>query len=244
MTDGIHSEAVSYHGGGKTLHGYLAMPQGAAGRKPGILVFPEWWGLNDYIRGRAQQLAALGYVVLAADVYGDGTTTEDANRAGLLMNGLFADMSATTARVRAAYDTLKARPDVDAARMGAMGYCLGGAMALHAARLGLDLRGVVSFHGSLNKTHGAKAGEVKAKVLVLHAADDAFASTQAVQSFRDEMKALGVDLRFVAYPGAQHAFTNPGSDAKAKKFGIPLAYNANADKASWEAMQAFWSEVL
>jgi len=244
MTADIRTETVTYTAGGATLVSYLAWDASQAGPRPGIVVFGEWWGLNDYQKRRARQLAELGYVALAADMYGDGKTAADAAEAGTLMNGLFADMDATSAKVRAAVDQLARRPEVDAARLGAMGYCLGGALSLHAARLGLDLRGVASFHGSLGKTHAAQKGDVKAKVLVCHGEDDSFVPAEEQAAFREEMDALGVDYKFVAYPGAKHGFTNPDATENGRKYNLPLAYNEDVDRASWQEMKAFWADVL
>lgn len=240
----VRTETLSYAAGGRTLQSHLAWDADRTDRRPGVVVFGEWWGLNEHIKRRARELAGLGFVALAADVYGDGRTAGDAKEAGALMNGLFADMASTSERVQAAVDTLAARPEVDAERLGAMGYCLGGALALHAARLGLDLKGVVSFHGSLDRTHAAKPGDVKAKVLVCHGGADQFVSAEQVQAFKQEMRELGVELKFVVYPGALHGFTNPEATEKGKANGLPLAYDENADKRSWEEMQAFWSRVF
>jgi len=244
MAADIRTETVTYTAGGATLVSYLAWDASQPGPRPGIVVFGEWWGLNAYQKRRARQLAELGYVALAADMYGDGRTAADASEAGTLMNGLFADMDATSARVRAAVEQLARRPEVDSARMGAMGYCLGGALSLHAARLGLDLRGVASFHGSLGKTHPAQKGDVKAKVLVCHGEDDSFVSAEEQAGFRQEMDELGVDYKFVAYPGAKHGFTNPDATENGLKYNLPLAYNEDVDRESWQEMKAFWAEVL
>ncbi len=244
MAADIRTETVTYTAGGATLVSYLAWDASQPGPRPGVVVFGEWWGLNDYQKRRARQLAELGYVALAADMYGDGRTAADASEAGTLMNGLFADMDATSARVRAAVEQLARRPEVDSARMGAMGYCLGGALSLHAARLGLDLRGVASFHGSLGKTHPAQKGDVKAKVLVCHGEDDSFVSAEEQAGFRQEMDELGVDYKFVAYPGAKHGFTNPDATENGLKYNLPLAYNEDVDRESWQEMKAFWAEVL
>lgn len=240
----IRTQTVSYAAGGRTMQSYLACDAAQTGRRPGVVVFSEWWGLNDYIERRVRELAALGYVALGADVYGEGRTARDAKEAGELMNGLFADMQATGERIRAAVAALAARPEADPGRLGAMGYCMGGALALHAARLGLDLRGVASFHGSLDRTHAAKKGDVKAKVLVCHGAEDQFVSGEQLDAFRKEMQELGVDAEIAVYPGVQHAFTNPKATENGRRFGLPLAYDENADRQSWEKMRAFWTRVL
>jgi dienelactone hydrolase len=244
MTANIKTEMVTYNAGGATLVSYLAWDASQTEPRPGIVVFGEWWGLNDYQKRRARELAGLGYVALAADVYGNGKVAADADEAGSLMNGLFADMEGTSARVRAAVDQLSRQPGVDASRLGVMGYCLGGALSLHAARLGLDLRGVASFHGSLGKTHAAHKGDVKARVLVCHGEDDSFVSAEEQAGFRQEMEELGVDYRFVAYPGAKHGFTNPDATENGRKYSLPLEYNESVDRESWQEMKAFWSDVL
>jgi dienelactone hydrolase len=244
MTTGIRTETVTFQAGGATSKSYLAFDRSTKGKRPGVVLFGEWWGLNEYQKRRARQLAEIGYVTLAVDMYGGGATAANAEEAGQLMNGLFADMPGTSDKVRAAVARLAARPEVDAGRMGAMGYCMGGAMALHAARLGLDLRGVASFHGSLGKTHEASRGQVKARVLVCHGEDDSFVSAEEQAAFREEMASLGVDYRFIAYPGAKHAFTNPDANENGRKYNLPLEYNEQADRESWQEMKAFWAEVF
>jgi len=244
MNANIRTETLAYNAGGETLLGYLAWDASRHGPRPGIVVFGEWWGLNDYQKRRARQLAELGYVALAADMYGNGQVAADASEATRLMNGLFADMQATGDRVRAAVEQLSRRPEVDPRRLGAMGYCLGGALALHAARLGLDLRGVASFHGSLGRTHPAGKGEFKARVLVCHGEDDSFVSAEEQAGFRQEMAELGVVCRFVSYPGARHGFTNPEATENGRRNNLPLAYNEAVDKASWDEMKTFWAEAF
>jgi dienelactone hydrolase len=240
----IHTEIVNYAAGDTSLEGYLAYDADIAGQRPGVVVFGEWWGRTEYLERRARELAELGYIALAADVYGGGQTAADADEAGQLMNALLGDMSVATARVQAAVDTLGSQPQTDSARMGAMGYCLGGALSLHAARLGLDLKGVVSFHGSLGKTHAAKPGDIKARVLVCHGADDKFISDEELAGFKQEMADLDVDMKFVSYPGALHAFSNPEADENASKYGLALKYDAQVDRQSWQEMRDHWERVF
>jgi dienelactone hydrolase len=240
----IRSEDVSYTASGTTLRGDLAVDDAKVGKRPGILVVHEWWGLNDYIRRRAHMLADLGYTALAADMYGEGRTAADASQAGTLMNGVLSDMKAGEARFRAAYDRLSSHSTVDPARIAAIGYCFGGAVVLHAARLGMPLAAVVSFHGALGSMHRPAPGSVKAKILVCHGAADALVSHAEVAAFKQEMDAAGADYRFVAYPGAKHGFTNPEADANGKKFGIPLGYDADADRRSWQDMQELFARAF
>lgn len=244
MPANVHTEVLHYRAGGADLASYLAVDTNMTGRRPALAVFPEWWGMNDYLRRRARELAQLGVVALAVDVYGGGREAADPTEAGSLMNGLFADMGATGERVKAAIEQLKKHPLVDPTRIGAMGYCLGGALSLHAARLGIDLRGVVSFHGSLGRTHPAKPGEFKPEVLICHGEADGMVPAADQQSFHAEMAELGVKYQFNSYPGAKHGFTNPEATEKGRKYNLPLAYDEKTDRQSWEDMKAFWQRVF
>ena len=240
----IRTEDVTYTAGDTTCKGCIAYDAAAGGPRPGVLVVHEWWGLNDYIRGRARMLAELGYTALAADMYGDGRTAGDPDGAGALMNAVLGNMDAGTARFKAAYDALAGHPSADAGRMAAIGYCFGGAMVLHGARIGMDLKGVVSFHGALGSFHKPAKGEVKARVLVCHGAADAMVSEADVAAFRQEMADAGADYRFVAYEGALHGFTNPGATVNGEKYGLPLKYDEAGDKRSWSDMRALFSEIF
>jgi len=240
----ITNQDVSYSAAGTTLRGHLAVDDAKTGKRPGILVVHEWWGLNDYIRRRTHLLAELGYTALAADMYGEGRTATDPSQAGTLMNGVLSDMKSGEARFRAAYDRLSAHPTVDPARIAAIGYCFGGAVVLHGARLGMPLAAVVSFHGALGSMHRPAPGGVKAKVLVCHGAADGLVPDTDVAAFKQEMDAARADYRFVAYPGARHSFTNPDADANGKKFGIPLGYDAEADRRSWQDMQELFARAF
>ena len=240
----IRTESMTCTAGDTTCKGYLAYDGAAGEPRPGVLVVHEWWGLDDYIRGRARMLAELGYTALAVDMYGDGRTAADPEGAGALMNSVLGDMDAGTARLEAAYDALAGHPSADAGRMAAIGYCFGGAMVLHGARIGMDLKGVVSFHGALGSFHKPAKGEVKARVLVCHGAADAMVSEEDVAGFKLEMADAGADCRFVAYEGALHGFTNPEATANGEKYGLPLKYDAAVDKRSWEDMQALFSEIF
>lgn len=240
----LHTEAIGYEEDGTALRGYLAYDKSIQGKRAGVLVFPEWWGVNDYIKERTRKLAELGYVALAVDMYGGGRLAGNADEAASMMNSVLNDMDTGTARIRSGYKCLKERPLVDSSKIGAIGYCFGGAMALHAARIGMDLRGVVSFHGALGSFHKPSPGEVKAKVLVCHGAEDAMVSDQDVALFKEEMTQAGVDFRFISYEGAMHGFTSPEASENAAKYGLPIGYNAKADAGSWQQMQNFFDEVL
>lgn len=240
----IHTENISYTANGDTMRGFLAYDTDTEGERPGVLVIHEWWGLNDYIRKRAQQIAGLGYRALALDMYGEGRTGDAPDQAGELMNAVLGDMNVGTARLKAAYQTLHDHPTVDGDRLAAIGYCFGGAMALHMARIGMPLRAVVSFHGALGSFHKPAKDSVKAKILVCHGADDAMIPHEDVRKFKAEMDTAGADYTFIAYDGAKHGFTSQAADENGKKYGIPLAYNATADNASWKAMRELLEEVF
>jgi dienelactone hydrolase len=244
MPDAAHTEVLRYNSSGKDFASYLAVDSAREGKRPGIIVLPEWWGLNDYLRRRARELAGLGFVAMATDVYGDGREAADSTEAGQLMGGLFADIPALNSRLQAAYDQLRAHPLVDPERIGAMGYCLGGALALHMGRLGIPLRGVASFHGALTRAHEAKKGEFKAAVLICHGEADGMVPAEDQANFRKEMAELGVDYQFNSYAGAKHGFSNPEATEKGKKYNLPLAYDEKTDRQSWEDMKAFWTKVF
>lgn len=236
---------VDYKSGGVTLKGYLVYDDSIEAKRPGVLVVHEWWGLNDYARKRAEMLAELGYTAFAVDMYGDGKTAEHSDDAGGFASQVSQNMN-TLGRERfsAALEVLKSHPLVDPQKIAAIGYCFGGGTVLHMARYGVDLKGVVSFHGSLRTETPAQAGAVKANILVCHGADDKFISPEDIQAFRDEMNQAGADYQFISYEGATHGFTNPGADEIAKKFDLPIAYNAKADQQSWEEMKQFFNKIF
>lgn len=240
----VTGREVSYTAGDTTLKGYLAWNGASPGKRPGVLVIHEWWGHNDYARQRAEKLAGLGYVALAVDMYGDGKTADHPKDAGAFAGEVMQNIETGEARFAAAMDFLKAQPQTDGTRLAAVGYCFGGAVALHMARIGMDLDAVASFHGNLSAKTEAEEGKVKARVLVCHGADDAFIPQEQVDAFHREMNDAGVDYRFEAYPGAVHGFTNPDATALGKKFDLKLAYDKKADQASWEALKKLLAEVF
>ncbi len=205
----------------------------------GVIVIHEWWGLNQYAKDRAKMLAEAGYTAIAVDMYGHGKVADHPNDAQAFMQAAMANPEKVNARFNAAKDILKQQKHVDLERVYAMGYCFGGAVVLHQARIGNDLAGVASFHGSLNAMVEAKPGDVKAKVMVAHGGSDPFVPVKQVTDFMHEMLTLGVDMTFLNYPDAKHSFTNPGATEKGEQYNLPLAYDEQADKESWDAFMAF-----
>lgn len=240
----LHTETVRLNADGTELDCFLARPRQSGAPGPAVIVVHEWWGLNDYIRRRARMLAELGFTALAVDMYGGGEVADNPDDAGRLMNGVLADISQGESRMGAALEYLQADSSVDANRIAAIGYCFGGAVVLHAARKGMPLAGVVSFHGSLGSFHEPAPGSVRAKILVCHGAEDVLVPEESATALKDEMKAAGADLRFIAYPGALHGFTNPEADANGEKYDLPLAYSEDTDKRSWQEMQSFFKEIF
>lgn len=236
----LHTETIEYKQGDTTMKGYLAYDGAQKGKRPGVLVVHEWWGLNDYPRMRADQLAKLGYIAFAADVYGDGVTTKDPQEAGKLAGKFRNDRALLRARANAALDTLKRQELCDPSHVAAIGYCFGGTTVLELARSGADLAGIVSFHGGLD-TPTRDAKNIKCKVLICHGADDPFASAADVAALQDEFRKAGIDWQMDIYGGAVHGFTNP-ANAGSTMQGV--AYNERADKRSWEAMKTFFAEIF
>ncbi|HEY5704109.1 MAG TPA: dienelactone hydrolase family protein [Terrimicrobiaceae bacterium] len=239
----IKTKDITYSEGGTTLKGFLAWDDAISGKRPGILVVHEWWGLNDYARGRAKQLAELGYTALAADMYGDGKAAEHPKDAEAFAASVMKDPQVALTRLGAAMNALKSQPTVDSEKIAAIGYCMGGAIVLNAARQGMNLDSVASFHGSLGGLLPIK-GPIKPRILVCHGAADSFIPPEKVAAFQEEMKEADADLKFVSYPGAKHGFSNPGADEAGKKFSLDIAYNAEADAQSWKELQTLLQAVF
>jgi dienelactone hydrolase len=238
----VQGKAVEYQAGDTVLKGYMAWDDANTQPHPGVLVVHEWWGHNDYSRKRAEMLAGLGYTALALDMYGDGKQASHPDDAGKFAGAVRKNMDVAEVRFNAALDQLKQQPNVDSTQLAAIGYCFGGGLLLELARRGLDIDAVVSFHGSLGTQSPAQPGSVKTRIAVFNGADDPMSKPDKVIAFREEMDKAGVEYLFVDYPGAKHAFTNPDADELGTKFGLPLQYNAEADKNSWARMQVFLKE--
>ena len=244
----VPSGETSYTSDSTSLKGYFAVSEGTEGKQPGILVIHEWWGHNEHSREKADQLAELGYVAFALDMYGDGKNTNHPENAQQFMMSVVSDMDLAKARFESALELLKSHPNVDPEKIGVIGFCFGGTMGLTMASAGYDIDAVAAFHAGLGlPIMPDSPGVVKAKILVANGADDPMISSQAVEDFKAVMDAAEVDYKYVAYEGAVHAFTNKGSDEIASQHEMlngALAYNAAADSASWEEMKILFSEVF
>lgn len=240
----VVGEEVSYRSGATTLKGYIAYDDAIAGKRPGVLVVHEWWGHNEYARIRAEMLAQEGYTALAVDMYGDGKQAGHPDDAGKFAAAVRSNMEQAEARFLAAMDLLKGHGTVDPQQIAAIGYCFGGGIVLEMARRGVELDGVASFHGSLGTASPARQGKVKAELLVMNGADDPFVKAEQIDAFKQEMQRAGVHYRFINYPGAKHSFTNPQASHFGEKFGLPLAYNEQADKQSWAELMRFFDRIF
>ena len=239
------TKTVSYEQNGTKLEGYLAYNDSATekGKVPGVVVFPEWWGLNDYIKSRAEQLANTGYVAFAADMYGDGQSTTEPAKAKEFA-GKFYGKPLMAERAQAALDQLLKTGMVDESKVAAIGFCFGGATSLALAYTGAPLAGVVTFHGGLIPAPADASERTKAKFLILHGALDPLVNKEAVDSFLKSMNEGKFDFQFVEYSGAVHAFTNPDAD-KARAAGLDgVGYNAEAATRSWTQMKVFFNEIF
>lgn len=237
----VETKTVEYRQGDSRLVGYLAYPKDVKAPLPGILVVHEWMGLNDYAKRRAEQLAELGYVALAADIYGDGKIAANRDEAGKLAGSYKKDRPLLRARAAAGLAALKAQTGVAADKVAAIGYCFGGTAVLELARSGADVAGVVSFHGGLDSPVPQDAKNIRAKVLALHGADDPNVPPDQVAAFEQEMRGGGVDWQLIAYGNAVHGFTNSANGGDNSK---GVAYNAAADARSWSAMRQFFDELF
>jgi dienelactone hydrolase len=236
----LQTKTIEYQDGNTTLEGYLAYDDQFPGKRPGILCGHEWLGINDYIQKRADMLAELGYVAFAADIYGKGVRPQSPQDANAESSKYKNDRGLLRRRVLTGFDVLKSQPNVDPARLGAVGYCFGGTTVLELARSGADVKGVVTFHGGLSSPSPNDAKNIKGEILVLHGADDPFVPPGEVAVFEKEMKKAKVKYHIIKYPGAVHGFTNPGNQGEMNG----LMYNADADRKSWEEMKIFFARVF
>lgn len=237
----IIEETVEYKDGQTTLEGFFVYDDSISSPRPGVLVFHEWWGLNDYVKRRARDIASLGYVAFAPDVYGKGVRPANPDEAGKEAGKYIKDRRLLRSRALAGLDVLRNNKLVDTGRLASVGYCFGGAAALELARSGAPVAATATFHGVLNTPAPQDAKNIKGSVLVLHGAADPFVKPAEVLSFEEQMNDAGVDWQLISYGGAVHGFTNPANGPDPKD---GLAYDEKADKRSWEAMRDFLSERL
>ncbi|WP_241893475.1 dienelactone hydrolase family protein [Magnetofaba australis] len=237
----IQTEAVRYQDGDVTLRGHLVWDDAIAGKRPGVIVVHEWWGLNDYARKRARMLAELGYAAFAIDMYGEGKITKHGKDAKAWMSQITSNVHAWRKRAQLGLEMLKSRAIVDPDNIAAIGYCFGGATVMQMAYAGLPLKGVASFHGSLPPASAEEAKSIQGQIFVAHGDDDGFVPAERIAKFLDGLRVSGKAWQFTRYGGTKHSFTNPDAD----KAGIDgLGYNPIADKRSWAALQVFLGDIF
>lgn len=239
----LKEENVTYTADGTLLKGYIVYNQYQKGIRPAILVVPEWWGLNEYTKMRARKLAELGYIAMAVDIFGDGKIAANPQEAQDLTKPFYQNPGLAKNRLDAALKKIKEYTETDPSNVAAIGYCFGGGIVLNSAKLGSDLKGVVSFHGGLAGTQANK-DLLKAKILVCHGGNDKFVSQKDIDTFKHQLDSIGANYSFKIYPNATHAFTNPDATKIGKEFNMPIEYNAEADKNSWNDMKDFFISLF
>ncbi len=239
----LKEETVSYKLDSTTRNNFVVYDENIEGTRPAVLVIHEWWGLNEYAKMRARELAKLGYIAMAVDMYGDGKMGEDPAAAEKLATPFYMKPETAKPIFDAAIEKLKGFSQTDPHKIAAIGYCFGGAQVLNMAKMGEDLKGVVSFHGNLNVVPANK-DLLKAQVLVCHGGADPFVPQAEADLFKKQMDSIGAKYTFKEYAGATHAFTNPMATEMGEKFKIPIKYNAAADTASWNDMKSFFNQVF
>ncbi len=237
----VQTRVIEYKQGEAVLEGFLAWDDAHAGPRPGVLVVHDWYGPGPYTNSRCQQLAKMGYVAFAADIYGKGIRPTDPKECGVQAGKYRSDRALLRARVNAGLAVLRQQDGVDQKRIAAIGYCFGGTTVIELARSGADVAGVVSFHGGLDSPTPADGRNIRCKVLALQGADDPFVPAGDIAAFQDELRKAGVDWQFVAYGGAVHSFTRPDAGNDPSK---GAAYNESADRRSWQAMKDFFAEIF
>lgn len=239
----LKEETVSYQLDSSTRNNFVVYDENMEGKRPAVLVIHEWWGLNDYAKMRARELAKLGYIAMAVDMYGDGKMGNDPKEAGNLATPFYTNPEKAMPIFDAAVEKLKAFSQTDSTKLAAIGYCFGGTQVLNIAKSGADLKGVVSFHGGLAGV-AANKDLLKAQILVCHGGADNFVPQNEVDQFRKQLDSIGAKYTFKSYEGATHAFTNPEATEMGEKFKMPIKYNAAADTASWNEMKSFFSQIF
>ncbi len=241
----ITETPVTYKDGDTTLRGFVVVDTANNTKRPGIIVVHEWWGITKHMHNEARRLASQGYVALVADMYGDAKTADNPADAGALSGSVMKNPQAMESRFNAARAELAKQPAVDTSRIGAIGYCFGGAVVLNMARAGANLSGVAGFHASLGLNTPAPApGTVKAKILVLNGADDPFIKKEQYVQFESDLRAAKANFNVITYPGAVHAFTNPEATELGKKFNLPLRYDAKVNEQAEAEATKFFAEIF
>lgn len=239
----VEGEEVTYASDSTNLKGYIAYNSNAKEKRPGVLIVHEWWGHNSYVRERANMLAELGYTAFAVDMYGDGKLADHPDDAGKFAMSVMTNLPEATARFNAAMELLKSHASVDSEKIGAIGYCFGGSVALTMANSGADLDAVAAFHSGV-RLPVMPNENLKAMVLVCNGADDPFISPESVEAFKSAMDSINADYTYFSYPGVKHSFTSKEADANGEKFELPLAYDADADEKSWASLQELFSKAF
>ena len=235
----VKLQVVEYQQGDTALEGWIVYDDSLQGKRPGVVVVHDWMGVSDYAKMRAEKLAQLGYVAFVADIYGKDVRPQNTDEAAAQAGMYKSDRPLMRARAESALKMLQQNPLVDSGRIAGIGYCFGGSVVLEMARAGMDVNGVVSFHGGLSTP--MPAATIKPKVLVLHGADDPYVPPDEVKAFQQEMKSAGADWQMVYYSGAVHSFTRPDAGSDVSK---GVAYNKMADERSWKAMRQFFDEIF
>jgi dienelactone hydrolase len=247
ITEAYHPEistnVVTYLEGEKSYGYVMYYNTETDTARPVVLVIPEWWGLNDYPKMRARQLAELGYFAVAVDMYGDNELAQDPKEAQELATPFYKDPTLAYKRINKVLKDIRSYKQADTSRTAAIGYCFGGTAVLNAARLGSDLDGVVSFHGDFPEG-SLDRNKFRSRVLIAHGAADSFVPEASLNNFKKRMDSAGVSYSVKVYEGATHAFSNPDATETGKKFKIPIAYNGPADTASWNEMKAFLRSIF
>jgi dienelactone hydrolase len=241
----IKETPVTYRDGETTMKGFVVYDTDKQGKRPGIVMVHEWWGITKHMHDEARRFARQGYTAFIADMYGDARTADNPKDAGALSGSVMKNPQVMESRFNAAREQLAKQPTVDPDRIGAVGYCFGGAVVLNMARAGADLDGVVGFHASLGLNTPAPApGTVKAKVLILNGADDPFVKQEQYAALKADLDAAKAEYRVIEYPGAVHAFTNPEATAAGKKFNLPLRYDAKVAREAEGEASRFFADIF
>ena len=239
----IKEDKVTYKVGDKIFNGVVVYNEAQKGKRPAVLIVHEWWGLTEYPVMRAHKLAELGYIAMAVDMYGDGKVAENPGEAKEFAMPFYKNPQLGKTNLDAALVKIKGYEQCDTQKIFAIGYCFGGSVVLNSAKLGADLIGVVSFHGGLAGVAADKS-LLKSKILVCHGGNDKFIPDSDIAGFKHQLDSIGAGYKFIVYPNATHAFTNPGSTATGKKFNMPIEYNQKADEDSWNDMKLFFSQLI